>query len=694
MAIFDLFKRTKTAAQAEPATAPVAEVSPFDRVPVTFRLSSSARDLPIVSTVQWDSVSAVREAMVELNAGRFLSASLLLDSMLSDSHVTAKIEDRTSGLFGAPFDMKPPPGFEEDAAALKLAGDSMPMWRHVISDDAHTLVLRDGIMLGVGLGEVVIDTTAEEWKPRLKHWHARHLTWRWTPDADAGFAGAYWVTTMRGMEQLRPDGNGGFYSEWTGTGGEQRRSRWMLYTPYGYQRGWASARIKAIAIPWLLRMWAFRDWGRHSEILGIPPKVVKVPAEWSDEEKQRALRELTALASEGTLLAPTKSDGTGFDVELLELKGPNAHDTFDGLIERAEAAISVALVGQTLTTQMSAKGGSRAAGEVHERVELKLCRKDNDTFSRAARSCIVVPWVVANVGAAEMAPVPCWQVSPPADLKTKGDGLKAVGDGISALEAAGVPVDRAQICSDAGLPLEEGAEFGPTGDDEPAEGEEPLEPGAPPADGAVVQDTALNGAQVTALQGIVQSVADGALPETAARALIRASFPNVPEDTVNAMLAGLEAFEPKAPDPAPLPPGAPGGMPPGAPPVKGEPDDQVEEDDAEEDATEEEGGQEQLSATRRPKKRRAAAQGQVYADQLADHGRQLAARILAGDVRALKQLVAQLEPSADGGIDLHQLRERLVAVYRGMNPDELARLTEKCLVLAELSGRYALQKEL
>lgn len=89
---------------------------------------------------------------------------------------------------------------------------------------------------------------------------------------------------------------------------------------------------------------------------------------------------------------------------------------------------------------------------------------------------------------------------------------------------------------------------------DPVEGDAPDVASAAPValqvTGADVQKEALNGAQVTALQGIVQAVADGTLPSGTARAVILAAYPIAPAD-VDSMLAPLAGFvgKPKAPAP-------------------------------------------------------------------------------------------------------------------------------------------------
>jgi hypothetical protein len=61
---------------------------------------------------------------------------------------------------------------------------------------------------------------------------------------------------------------------------------------------------------------------------------------------------------------------------------------------------------------------------------------------------------------------------------------------------------------------------------------------------AQVQETALNGAQVTSLLEIVNMVAASQLPEDSARGVISAAFPALSETQINEMLRGLRNFTP------------------------------------------------------------------------------------------------------------------------------------------------------
>jgi phage-related protein (TIGR01555 family) len=84
-------------------------------------------------------------------------------------------------------------------------------------------------------------------------------------------------------------------------------------------------------------------------------------------------------------------------------------------------------------------------------------------------------------------------------------------------------------------------------------------------EGAAVQETALNGAQIVALKDILESVSSGTLTRATALPLILSAFPAVPETRVTAMLDGVEVKEPAPPAPTPPLPAAQEGPPEGKP---------------------------------------------------------------------------------------------------------------------------------
>ncbi len=101
----------------------------------------------------------------------------------------------------------------------------------------------------------------------------------------------------------------------------------------------------------------------------------------------------------------------------------------------------------------------------------------------------------------------------------------------------------------------------------------PLDAGKPASDANTapvtdVQSSAMNGAQVAALQGIIQSVADKELPAATAQAMIQSAFPSISAAAVQEMLKPLASFEAaKKPDTVP-PAGLIGVKPPVVVPEK------------------------------------------------------------------------------------------------------------------------------
>lgn len=70
-----------------------------------------------------------------------------------------------------------------------------------------------------------------------------------------------------------------------------------------------------------------------------------------------------------------------------------------------------------------------------------------------------------------------------------------------------------------------------------------------PEAGKEVAALALNGAQITSLQGIVQAVSDGTLPEDTAKVLIRKAFPTFTDQDIADMLDPTKNFNPEVPQP-------------------------------------------------------------------------------------------------------------------------------------------------
>lgn len=157
---------------------------------------------------------------------------------------------------------------------------------------------------------------------------------------------------------------------------------------------------------------------------------------------------------------------------------------------------------------------------------------------------------------------PLWQLKP----TEKATNLSTKATAISALYNTGLVPDEVLAPAVINMLIEDGqlpgiesahAEYDAQLDenDPQVSGQFAAGKGKAPAVGGEdkPQDQALNGAQITAVQGIVTAVAAKELPAETAKLLIVAAFPFLSEQAVQAMLTPLEGFEPAKPAPVPAP---------------------------------------------------------------------------------------------------------------------------------------------
>ncbi len=84
---------------------------------------------------------------------------------------------------------------------------------------------------------------------------------------------------------------------------------------------------------------------------------------------------------------------------------------------------------------------------------------------------------------------------------------------------------------------------------------------------------------------------------------------------------------------------------------------------------------------------KALIEGQAYVDEVVQSATIAAREALAPDLLALLSIVEKAEDEDD-------LKKRLVELYREMDPSKLARLTHHSMMMARLSGRYSVKREI
>lgn len=376
------------------------------------RLEAVIRDLPITPLeLEW-TPTEIRCALTEHVMGLFSRSGMLIDAIIGDDRVQSAIGARVGALLGLPevIEASEEDSGEECASAWKSAWTKC----HAPVDQGDVLhdVRSGDLMAGLHVSEIVWDTEDESglWQPYLKPWHIQHI---------------YFDMSRRQLVALSQDGPVPIVP---GDG------RWFVHASRGVHRGYIHGLVRALALPWLLRCLARRDWARYSERHGMPLILAKVPAIADAEDKTRFENDLTTMGTEAVVVLPQGLDGDNFDVDLLEAAS-QSWEGFDRLITRSEMAITLAVMWQNLTTEV--KEGSLAAAREHGDVKQTAIELDDRTLADDIQSQIARPYAMFNFGDARRAPRTRRDVEILEDKVANLDALERFGRALAALRQAG-----------------------------------------------------------------------------------------------------------------------------------------------------------------------------------------------------------------------------------------------------------------
>lgn len=204
------------------------------------------------------------------------------------------------------------------------------------------------------------------------------------------------------------------------------------------------ALLRPAALNWLGKRWGKKWWAIYVELFGMPITVAKY-GEVDDETTRAQLLKLirNVGAGRGGVFP------AGSEVELIQSALKGGETAHQALVAYIDADNTKLILGQTLTTQMDAAGGSFAAGQVHNELRKDIrdddCRAEGETIRRD----LLVPLTVMRFGpdAANLAPYWRRVIEEPRDLA-------AVGTVIStAVNELGAKIPKRVVEDELGLPL-------------------------------------------------------------------------------------------------------------------------------------------------------------------------------------------------------------------------------------------------
>lgn len=398
----------------------------------------SFTDIPIQTIAGVDTVGGIQAVLWEHDRGYFTTSAQLWDAMKRDDRIKGVISTRVGALVAAPLEIKPANSKAKAAKAAKLLSgdgeDEHGLWEKICPPDVIKSLSAWGNALGFGLAQIIWQTSAGEWLPRLRVWHPQFVYFDWSDMRYVVIAREGMVRLPRIDQDPMGDGN------------------WLVWTPFGYQYGWLDGLVRALADKYMMRGWDYRDWARSNERQGMATFGAKVPAGADKEIKDQFTRDLSLIGSDAVIQIPVLEEGEGeFNLEMIESTTKN-WETFQQFKKELDVDIAVCVLGQNLTTEGGTDGGSRALGQVQNLVRIDKAIEDAG-IADCIRQQVLTWWALYNFGDPDLAPRPEYQVEPPSDEVQEATALKTLGEALGALKTAQAPIDVRTILDRAGVPM-------------------------------------------------------------------------------------------------------------------------------------------------------------------------------------------------------------------------------------------------
>lgn len=305
----------------------------------------------------------------------------------------------------------------------------------------------DALYKGVAIGETIFSEAPDRIFIKEVKFKPQHLF-----SFGEGMMAAYSTSTypfpQTGPLRLRP----GIFGEGLSSETLLPEKKFFVFSfRPRYGNRWGSPLGRKCYWPSWIKRADVKNWLRYGE-KGAGSVVAKYPGGADGKVQQLALDAARAVVEENAIAIPDK-----FVIELLEhVRGGSMGSTYRELADDfCNNGIARVILGQTLTSRGSEGGGSRALGEVHERVAGRKTEVDAKNLMMAVNTRLVWPLVLLNKG--PVARPPMWTI----DYEPGAD-LEQISRWLQRLWQMHVPIKRDYVYSTFQLPA-------------PGEGDEVLE---------------------------------------------------------------------------------------------------------------------------------------------------------------------------------------------------------------------------
>lgn len=418
-----------------------------------------------ITKLKWY-IADLESAQGAADNGELQQAAQLCQAFLGDGMIAGLMSTRTDGLVRLPKRFY---GDPKQCAKLEGRGGARPVFDDMCPKSELALLAKDGIDLGVGIGELV--PVKGRSFPVLVRLDPQHLIYRWNESR-------WYYNSIVGLLPITP-GDG----------------RWVLHTPAGRVAPWRNSLWRALGQAWIDKSHARLHRANWEAKLANPARVAVSPQGATTGQRAGMLEQMIQWGINQCFELPP-----GWDVKIVESNGIGAK-SFGETIDRSDRDAQIAVAGQTVTTD---GGVGFANKDIHQSIRADLIDSTAEGLSHTINTQVLPQWVVAHYGidALGTMAIMAWDTKPPKDLKADGEALKTFGEALGAANEALQPynmrVDARELATQQGVPLQriDGA---------PLDEETDLPPVNEPQDRTEARAKVL--ATVHELQGVLERIA-------------------------------------------------------------------------------------------------------------------------------------------------------------------------------------------
>ncbi|MCL2282923.1 MAG: DUF935 domain-containing protein, partial [Fibromonadales bacterium] len=150
-------------------------------------------------------------------------------------------------------------------------------------------------------------------------------------------------------------------------------------------------------------------WLIFAEKFGMPHLIGKTPGGATDQEREKMIKDLYGLVRDAVMVVTENASVSAIETKI------GGTLPYEAIIHWADRAMSKAYLGETLTTEQTDTGGTRALGTVHNEVRLEMTQDDVAMVESTFNTLLKWIWELNWPDDEE---IPWFQFAQPKDMQT------------------------------------------------------------------------------------------------------------------------------------------------------------------------------------------------------------------------------------------------------------------------------------